>query len=209
VPQNPRKRLCSPPRKRRIDPPSGQSRGWIATVQPLFRRWGLPPSPNPGVGLHASPNPRQRASPHGLQFRSRWPSRSAPPFQTMERIRVSSFQIGDSRTAANSRRPCAPARAGEAIRGLDDSRQPTPSPARYTGRIEDAGDRALRNQTRHKPRQSRILARHGAFRLLTGDQGCARTIPHRFRPGIVSAQFPHSRTIPHTFFCRLLPIDAK
>jgi hypothetical protein len=44
---------------------------------------------------------------------------------------------------------------------------PTPSPARYTGRIEDAGDHAPRNQTRHKPRQSRILARRCAFRLVS------------------------------------------
>jgi hypothetical protein len=36
------------------------------------------PSPNPGAGLHASPGPRQRASPHGLLFRSRWPRRFAP-----------------------------------------------------------------------------------------------------------------------------------
>ena len=44
---------------------------------------------------------------------------------------------------------------------------PTPRPARYTGRIEDAGDHAPRNQTRHKPRQSRILARRCAFRLVS------------------------------------------
>jgi hypothetical protein len=38
---------------------------------------------------------------------------------------------------------------------------------------------------------------------------CARTIPHRFTTGIVTAQLPHSRTIPHKLFCRLLPLDAK
>jgi len=83
----------------------------------------------------------------------------------------------------------------QARRSLHDEAKPMATPPR--------------NQTRHKPRQSRILARRGAFRLLTGDQECARTIPHRFRPGIVTAQLPHSRTIPHKFLCRLLPLDAK
>lgn len=41
----------------------------LATVQSLFCRWGLAPSPSPGAGLHASPGPRQRSRPHGLCFR--------------------------------------------------------------------------------------------------------------------------------------------
>ena len=58
-----------------IEPRNTHAAG-LAAVQPLCCRWGLPPSPNPGAGPHAGPDPRQRSRPHGLQFRSRWPSRS-------------------------------------------------------------------------------------------------------------------------------------
>jgi len=40
-------------------------------------------------------------------------------------------RLGDSRTAANSRRPCAPARAGEAIRGQEGPRADTKPGALY------------------------------------------------------------------------------
>jgi hypothetical protein len=49
------------------------------------------------------------------------------------------------------------------------------------------------------------MARYGAFAVLAGET-CARTVPAQ---DLTAAQFPHSRTSPHKFFCRLLPKDAK
>jgi hypothetical protein len=48
-----------------------------------------------------------------------------------------------------------------------------------------------RNQTRHKPRQSRILARRGAFRLVSQWEDRpppADTIRHRNRPDSTTTQ---------------------
>jgi hypothetical protein len=66
---------------RRITHPAG-----LKTVQPVFCVWGLAPSPSPGAGLHASPDPRQRSSASGLQVRSRWPLRCRARSGKAERI---------------------------------------------------------------------------------------------------------------------------
>jgi len=64
---------------------------------------------------------------------------------------------------------------------------------------------ATHSQTRHKPLQSRIMARQGAFALVAVATS-ARTVPAQ---NSTAAQFPHNRTFTHNFFCRLLPKDAK
>ena len=55
----------------------------------------------------------------------------------------------------------------------------------------------------------RSSARGFSPRFLTARGKPSAQIPHTFRREIVAAQFPHSRTIPHKFFCRLLPLDAN
>jgi len=64
-----------------------------------------------------------------------------------------------------------------------------------------------RDQTSHKPRQARTVARYGVPPL--AGRTYARTDSAQNQAGNGRAQFPHSRTIPHKFFCRLLPKDAK
>ena len=62
-------------------------------VQPFFRRWGLPPSPNPGAGPHAGPDPRQRASSLDSISARAGLHAAAPPFHVMERIRDQPFKM--------------------------------------------------------------------------------------------------------------------
>jgi hypothetical protein len=83
VSQSPRKRVCSLLKTPNEIPFSIPSPRWRC----------LPPSPNPGVGLYASPNPRQRAS-----SLDSIPARAglhapAPPFHIMERIQDQPFKL--------------------------------------------------------------------------------------------------------------------
>ena len=121
-----------------------------------------------------------------------------PPFRCGMRARAG--RHGGSRNPANSPRQRGPARAGKEIGAVtvQDSQQ-------QARRVIGAEIVAAGVQTRCKPRQSRTMARHGAFALLAGEP----MRPHKSRTGNRPAQLPHNRTIPHKFFCRLVPKVAK